>query len=111
MRSWVGVDARDWPGGELSMFRVKRVRGYRDRAAEAGRATAGAAGGAFVPMEISKAMGSDDWIAAQIAGPLEWQQAVARTQCCCAVAASVEGRTAEARQPMPQVAPPSGAST
>jgi hypothetical protein len=107
----MGFEARSWPGGELSMpcaARSRRLTGGRSMAAIAGVASCCAAA---VLVETNAAMASGAWLAAQMAGPLEWQQAAARTQSCCDLADCVGWCGVTARHRMPQVALASGAST
>ena len=51
MRSGVGLEARDWPGGAPSMFRPARAWGFCERAFAVRTAIAGASACAFVPLE------------------------------------------------------------
>src|ERR1700722_9047072 len=60
-------------------------------------------------MVSNAARASGAWAAAQIVEPLEWQQAAALTQRCCAIAMRVVCGDA-VRQVIPQLAPANGAT-
>lgn len=110
MRSGIGPALCGWPGGALSIRWAVRLVECCERHSAIKTANAKPSDVALLE-EGSAATSSGANVVLQTTGPLEWQQAEARTQCCAEAAARAGRGETTVKQRMPQDALASGAST
>ena len=109
MRSGVGLALSGGPGRELSIEWAAPM----PELCETNTATTAKAGASGAPLVESNAAVQipGACVAPQTAGPVEWQQAEATTQCCCETAVCIVSREVAPRHWMPQAALANGATT